>query len=288
MKVGIVVPVRLGQEYLHEWVEHHLKLGFDRIILIDNNEPDGPNPLDVVPEYRDKITYVDIRGNHDKDRQNKTNSLVYKNMHKAFDWLFFFDSDEYIFLNKDSNIKQYLSRPEFYKADVIGINWRMMSDNDLILKDDRPVIERFTEFCPGDCKTVYNAVPQNFHIKSAVRCSRDDIHFNHPHFPKANTLLSTVNGSGRPIKSLSPFCEYDFSLIELRHYQVKSVQEFCENRLVDSARYVGGTRYDGVKFDNAKEISCFFKMCKWSPEKQEYIDNYCREHGLQSFRPNII
>lgn len=287
MYVGVVMSIRECNEYLHEWVEHHLKLGFDRIILIDNNEPDGPNPLDVVPEYRDKITYVDIRGNHEKDRQNKTNTLVYQKLHNAFNWLFFFDSDEYIFLNKDSNIKQYLSRPEFYKADVIGINWRLMSDNDLILKDDRPVIERFTEFCPNDYKTIYNLVPQNFHIKSAVRCSYDDIWFNHPHFPRANRVLNTVNGSGRPIKPQCPFCEYDFTLIELRHYQTKSTQEFCENRLVDSKRYVNGARYDGIPIDNAKEIAGYFKMNKWSPEKQAYIDNYCKEHGLPTFRPTI-
>ena len=287
MRVGIVQPIREGQEYLREWVIHHLKLGFDKIIIIDNNETNGPNPMDQVIDLQQFIEYIDIRGNHDKDRQNKTNTLAYQKFHKEFDWLFFFDSDEYIFLNQDNNIKDYLSRPEFKHADVIGINWRLMSDNDLIYKDPRPVIERFTEFCPNNCKTVYNTVPQNFHIKSAVRCTRDDIWFNHPHFPRANRPLNTVNGSGRPIKSLCPFCEYDFTLIELRHYQTKSTQEFCENRLIDSNRYVNGARYDGVVFDNSKEIAGYFKMNKWSPEKQEYIDNYCKEHGLKSYTPCV-
>lgn len=287
MYVGVVMPIRECNEYLPEWVVHHLNIGFDRIILIDNNEIDGPNPLDVLQEYRNKITYVDIRGNHECGRQNNTNSLVYKQMHKAFDWLAFWDSDEFLFLNQDSSVKEWLSRHCFDNADVVAVNWRMMSDNNLIYKDSRPRIERFTEYCPDNCKTIYNTVPQNWHIKSIVRCRRDDVWFSHPHFPRANTRLLTYNAAGNPIPPMSPFTVPDYSLAELRHYQVLSTQEFCENRLTDSKRYVNGKRYDGISFDNSKEIAGYFKMCTWTPEKQAYIDNYCKEHGLPTFRPTI-
>ena len=279
MRVAIVCPIRMGQEYIRDFVEYHTKLGFDKIILIDNNEVSGPNPMDQLIGLEQYILYENARGNHDKNRQNTLNTLMYQKYHKEFDWLFFSDDDEYYVLKQDKSIKDFLSRDIFNNADVIVSNWKIMTDNGLVYQDSRPVFERFTEACPVTMKIQYECIPENYHIKSAVRCTRDDITFTHPHFPTANSRLNTVNGSGEQVTPRYPFAVPNYDLIELRHYMYKTAEEFCKNR-IGSERYYNQSRYDGVFVDTKKTIARFWCVNQYTPEKAKYIDKYCREHGL--------
>lgn len=279
MRVGLVCPIRQGQEYIRDYVEYHLNLGFDKIILIDNNETDGPNPMTVLSEFTDYIEYVDKRGDHSPTRQNDNNTEVYQKYWTEFDWLFFSDDDEYYVLNIDSDIKEFLSNRHFNKVDVIGINWKLMTDNNLVYYENIPVFERFTEAAAINLRLKYQNITENSHIKSAVRCSRPDIRFNHPHFPVADTTLVSVNGSGSHIPSRSPFCASDYKYIELRHFMYKTAEEFCKNR-IGTQRYYQNAKYDGVPVDNAHEIENFFRLNKWTQEKQDVIDKYCREHNI--------
>lgn len=279
MNVGLVTPIRMGQEYIRDFVEYHTKLGFDKIILIDNNEVAGPNPMDQLIGLEQYILYEDARGNHDKNRQNTLNTLMYQKYHKEFDWLFFSDDDEYYVLKQDKSIKDFLSRDIFNNADVIVSNWKIMTDNGLVYQDSRPVFERFTEACPVTMKMQYEYIPENYHIKSAVRCTRDDITFTHPHFPTANSRLNTVNGSGEQVTPRYPFAVPNYDLIELRHYMYRTAEEFCKNR-IGSERYYNQSRYDGVFVDTKKTIARFWCVNQYTEEKAKYIDKYCREHGL--------
>ena len=279
MRVAIVCPIRMGQEYIRDFVEYHTKLGFDKIILIDNNEVSGPNPMDQLIGLEQYILYENARGNHDKNRQNTLNTLMYQKYHKEFDWLFFSDDDEYYVLKQDKSIKDFLSRDIFNNADVIVSNWKIMTDNGLVYQDSRPVFERFTEACPVTMKIQYECIPENYHIKSAVRCTRDDITFTHPHFPTANSRLNTVNGSGEQVTPRYPFAVPNYDLIELRHYMYKTAEEFCKNR-IGSERYYNQSRYDGVFVDTKKTIARFWCVNQYTEEKAKYIDKYCREHGL--------
>ena len=279
MRVAIVCPIRMGQEYIRDFVEYHTKLGFDKIILIDNNEVSGPNPMDQLIGLEQYILYENARGNHDKNRQNTLNTLMYQKYHKEFDWLFFSDDDEYYVLKQDKSIKDFLSRDIFKNADVIVSNWKIMTDNGLVYQDSRPVFERFTEACPVTMKIQYECIPENYHIKSAVRCTRDDITFTHPHFPTANSRLNTVNGSGEQVTPRYPFAVPNYDLIELRHYIYKTAEEFCKNR-IGSERYYNQSRYDGVFVDTKKTIARFWCVNQYTDEKAKYIDKYCREHSL--------
>ena len=269
----------MGQEYIRDYVEYHINLGFDNIILIDNNETDGPNPMDQLIGLEQYILYEDARGNHDKNRQNTLNTLMYQKYHKEFDWLFFSDDDEYYVLKQDKSIKDFLSRDIFNNADVIVSNWKIMTDNGLVYQDSRPVFDRFTEACPVTMKIQYKCIPESYHIKSAVRCTRDDITFTHPHFPTANSRLNTVNGSGEQVTPRYPFAVPNYDLIELRHYMYKTAEEFCKNR-IGSERYYNQSRYDGVFVETKKTIARFWCVNQYTPEKAKYIDKYCREHGL--------
>lgn len=285
MKIALAVGIKGSNDYLNEYVSHYLSIGFDTVIIYDNNEPLGENPMDVLQEYQDNIIYIDARGERNRQRQWNFYTDVYRQYGGAYDWIAFFDDDEMLFLNVDSDAKQWLSRPCFNDVDVIGVNWRMMSDNGLIRYENKPLKERFTEYCDSNATTIYS-FPQNKHIKSIVHCSKcktdhPDLLFKHPHFPKTTVTsgLITVDASGNRIKSEYPFCQPAFEFAELRHYQTKSTEEFCIYRLTNK-RYYEFERFDGSKITLKPEISYYFKLNKWTQEKQDFIDNFCEEHHL--------
>ena len=47
MKSCIVAIARLESPYIIEWIEYHLKLGFDKIVIYDNNWDKKENLIDV-------------------------------------------------------------------------------------------------------------------------------------------------------------------------------------------------------------------------------------------------
>ena len=73
----------------------------------------------------------------------------YKNNYKKYDWLIFFDMDEFIFLKNYKNIKKFLKKKIFDKCQRIQLNWIFHTDNNLLYYDSRNVLERFTEKEPN-------------------------------------------------------------------------------------------------------------------------------------------
>ena len=69
----------------------------------------------------------------------------YKNNYKYYDWLIFYEIDEYIYLKDIKNIKDFLKQSKFYKCQRIQLNWIFHTDNDLLYYDNRSLAERFPE-----------------------------------------------------------------------------------------------------------------------------------------------
>ena len=79
-----------------------------------------------------------------------------------FDWLSFFDFDEFLELKiENQNIKDFLRNKRFRKCVNIKINWLIYSDNNLLYYENRTIKERF--LMPS-----YNSF-QNSIIKSTIR-----------------------------------------------------------------------------------------------------------------------
>ena len=64
LKTAVVAIARLEGRYLQEWIEHNLSLGFDQVIIADNNhDEDGEdiaqmfkdNPNVIVEDYRNRL-----------------------------------------------------------------------------------------------------------------------------------------------------------------------------------------------------------------------------------------
>ena len=67
----------------------------------------------------------------------------YKNNYLLYDWMIFYEIDEYIYLKNYTNIKKFLSEKKFEKCETIQLNWLMHTDNNQIYYENKPINIRF-------------------------------------------------------------------------------------------------------------------------------------------------
>ena len=62
-----------------------------------------------------------------------------------YDWLIFYEFDEFIFLKDFTSLKSYLNDNRFLYCKKIYLNWILHTDNNLLYYDNRPLSVRFPE-----------------------------------------------------------------------------------------------------------------------------------------------
>ena len=71
--------------------------------------------------------------------------FVIKKNNMNYDWLIFYEFDEFIFLKDFTSIKIYLADTRFSHCKKIYLNWIFHTDNNLLYYDNRPLSIRFPE-----------------------------------------------------------------------------------------------------------------------------------------------
>ena len=99
LKVCLCVIAKRENRYAKEFVEHYKKIGYNKIFIYDNNEINDEKLEDVIQDEIDKgfVSIINYRGL--KARQGHSYKDCYKNNNKNYDWLSFFDFDEFLELN---------------------------------------------------------------------------------------------------------------------------------------------------------------------------------------------
>ena len=200
-------------QYLKEWIDYHLLIGFDHIRILDNL---SKTPVqETVQEYIDKnLVSVEINHNkNDKSRQCKgfKKALEY-DLYDYF-WVACLDVDEFIVLLGDElNIKNYLKKYERFGA--VALNWLMFGSNGH-KKTQTSQIEKFTESFPK-CSA-------NRHVKCIIKPKNFRI-FENMHY--AYVDYTTVNVHGKRVQG--PLTE-NFILYEkmrINHYYTRSEEDW--------------------------------------------------------------
>ena len=88
--------------------------------------------------------------------------IVIPEIKKKYNWLSFFDVDEFLELNeKYKTIKEFLKDDIFEKCKNIKINWLVYKNYNSLYYENKPLQERIKTFS-------YNYI-ENIHIKSTVK-----------------------------------------------------------------------------------------------------------------------
>lgn len=127
IKVCLCVIAKNENKYLREFVEYYKSIGYDRIFLYDNNGINGEKFDEVINDYITNgfVKVIDFKKN---GREIKPQILAYKDCYsrnsKLYDWLSFFDVDEYIDIHKKyKKIQDFFNDKIFEHCQNIKINW---------------------------------------------------------------------------------------------------------------------------------------------------------------------
>ena len=99
----------MENRYLEEWLRHYVSLGVDKIIIFDNNDTQGKYAenifdIDYVKDCKDN-NIIDVYPiPEEKQAQTRSYNKCYEIYGDKYDWLMFFDIDEFLMLEKAKNI----------------------------------------------------------------------------------------------------------------------------------------------------------------------------------------
>ena len=243
-KVCLCTIGKNENKYIREFVEYYKKYGVDKIFLYDNNDLNGEHFEEVISDYINNgfVELIDYR-NILSDSQISSYNDCYKKNSKNYDWLIFYDIDEYIYLKDFKNIKSYLGDKKFYKCERIQLNWIFYTDNNLLYYDNRTLAERFTERQPGAIG-VKKGVSQG--IKSIVRGYIKNVRMNNVHILSKKFRLCDGFGNKKKIDGIIT-TDSDFEYYYINHYYCKSTEEFINKIMKTDAVYKNPSKIDKIK-----------------------------------------
>ena len=259
IKVCVCTAGKIENRYIREFVEHYKNYNVDKIYLYDNNNIDGERFEAVINDYIENgfVQLVNYRGKI-RVLMEMMNDC-YKKNYRYYDWLIFFEIDEYIFLYKIKNIKNYFKNPKFKKCERIQLNWIFHTDNNLLYYDSRPLKERFSERekkARGVSKGDWNG------IKSILRGHIPNITIDCVH--TLNHKLKSCDGFGNP-KEIDGIItkNADFKYYYIDHYYCKSTEEFI-NKI---------NKGDALFVDNRMDrIRTYFAYNEIKKEKIDFME----------------
>ena len=130
MKVALVCVAKAEDHYLKEWLDYNQKLGFDKVLLFQNDwRTDLEHPILWKGICDGPSVQVDLYNNVLNDND-------------LFDWIAFIDCDEFIVLKKHNNIKDFI---EEYKdrTNVIGLNWTIYGNMGIETRQGNSLLKPF-------------------------------------------------------------------------------------------------------------------------------------------------
>lgn len=230
MKTALVCIAKNEDRYIDEWIQYHTKVGFDNIFIYQNDwycNVEHPNIVKIQFDGKEKQidSYNDFIKNHSND----------------YDWVAFFDVDEFLVLKKHQNIKDFLQ--EFSEYNAIGINWVLFGDNNLDKVDgEYSVIKRFTKRQKNVNNHVKCIIKPNVSITMSV---------HNPNIPWVDPHKRNNNG---PYNTLNP----NDDIVQLNHYFCKTKEEFitkCERGRADIIQNRPISYFDEHNFNEKEDLN---------------------------------
>lgn len=210
--------------YFEEWIEWHQKLGVEKFYIYDNESTD--NTLQILAPYIESGLVEYTRWPGMKQQLTAYDNCLEKHrLHSR--WIAFIDLDEFIFPVKDNSIPTFLKRFEDFSA--VEINWLIYGSGGAKEKEAGNVIDRFK----------HHAKPEEYlnrHVKSIVD-PRRVFSFIGCH-EVARISGRTADSHGEPVTKNFWYREPQQDIIHIKHYAVKSYEEFLDKRARGRARSV--------------------------------------------------
>lgn len=265
MKVALCAVAKNENTYIDEWVRYHIDLGYDRIYLYDNNDPDTPFVGDFIsPDYRDRVEIITAHGNY-RTRQFAIYNQWIQDYTDDWDWCTFIDIDEFVVTEKN-NIKELLATmPDDCKFMILS--WQMYGDDGVVEGDEsQPVRSRFIEKWGADGDF------WNRFVKSTIRCKDKSVRARNAHsFRYADDdkfaeppLCHNCHGAPVRLAGNGVYAGFGWHGDNyIAHYATKTIAEFLKYKV---------RRIGTIWVSNP--LKYFWMYNKQTPEKLAYIERF--------------
>ena len=257
----------LGKEenlYIREFVQHYEKYGVDTIFLYDNNDEEGEKFEEVINDYIQSgfVQIMNWRGK--KQALMLIMNDCYQRNYQNYDWLIFYELDEYIHLSNYTNIKPFLNEHKFDECQLIYLNLICHSDNNLLYYENKSLAERFPERVSRKYLGGYR-----LEIKSILRGHIPNVTIYSNHI--LTKKLINCNGYGNRNKFYYDVysSQNDFKHFYIDHYYSKSTEEFI-GKINKGDAWINTPEFILGKIDK------YFSQSKMTEEKLNFIENKTR------------
>ncbi|PIB24376.1 hypothetical protein BFP76_03955 [Amylibacter kogurei] len=235
MITSLITSIKDEAPYIIDWVAHYRALGFDHIVIFQNDSVDGSNNLCSALQDAGFIDYYDNTNpeHAPKDIQH------FPAQRRAYGWgqlldkvaqsdyMFLADIDEYLELSVDDTFSDLMARVEH--PDIISFAWRMFGSAGQTSFAHHPVCERFTRAAEISNNGNLRAFKQ---VKSAFKPPLTNRFNVHRPLNATDHNWRWVTPDGRNINlSANVASDFDYSYAQLRHYHCKSRAEFMVKML---------------------------------------------------------
>jgi len=256
----VVSNYYLDCDYIEEWCEHYYNIGIDVIYILEdvNGRTERFADMPYITEKLEagKMIIEEIK----HQNQYLTYPEFYQKHKNEFSWCCIFDSDEFLFLNKHSNIKEFLNDPVFIDTDVITVNWRWFGDNGNIYKTDGKVVDRFPK--PAEDQS---SIETKVIVKGGLQ--KTDFMIGHCCIAN-NNPCRTKFCDGSPYTRMNPFHEVNYEYAALNHYYTKSTEEFIKRKSLGRLDII--TQSYKTAFIGFEKT--YWKYCERTPEKENMFN----------------
>ncbi len=223
----IVTIAKNEGPYIWEWVAHHKMIGFDNIIMFQNDSDDLTHEIMSALRAAGVIKYFYNRAETGRHQTAAYQRSTRQEEYRSADWVMALDMDEFLVINTgDGTLNAlYDAMPEF---DCALINWKLFGSSGLVAMSDQPVTHRFV-LAEEDDGIKRSRRPFKCLFRPSL-FKRPGIH-RAVGFDENDPQVKYVNGSGMPS---SEFEILNFqcgdprgrSLAQINHYIVKDPQSF--------------------------------------------------------------
>ena len=223
LKVLLCTIGKEENKYIKEFINHYRKLKIKKIILYDNNNIDGENFQDILKNdiANNFVEIINYRGI--QLPQKKALLDCHKKYNKNYDWISFYDIDEFLEIINYTNINKFLSLTKFKKCQSILINWKIYGDNNQLYYRPKPLFKRFIRpFYFTNESMKFN----KFLTSAAKTIVRGGLNIIWQHFPHYLNNTIKCRPDGKIVNNYFTFPQY--SIAYIRHYTTKSTEEFAE------------------------------------------------------------
>lgn len=222
MKTALVAIAKNEDNYLKEWVDYNIKIGFDDIYICQNNWRYNKNDI-----HESNVYFLECDGHR---MQNPCYEKFLDEYYDKYDFIAFFDIDEFLYIKNGNTINEFLE--EYKDVSLLYINWRMFGDNglDFVENDNYSCLNRFTK-CDDKLWPLGKCIINTKKEKNTIR-------FYNPHIPiysinplslPTYTLPSKQNMNRPWMWKIEDMYKFPWQPIEIWHFRNKTYQE-CYDR----------------------------------------------------------